>query len=220
MTLNKFNKAGKIWIDILEDESIANNYNDWYGIDSIKFVPHGCYSDPEIIYGKYILNQHVVLDVMCEDFEQAKDEEYISKDMDFDDYMLEEADTVKEYIEEYAYYFREELLDREIEIELKKYIDENFCFNLFDETLESFFGVDDSSITIYSSNDEYSVDGFTYYDMGIDADMISYSLIFDTENGIVKQISFENAECMLEYLKEKTFDDLVEMFYEMLEIIA
>lgn len=71
----------------------------WYGIEGIHFIWNGCWNDPQIEYNGYILNSHIVEDTMWERYNEDIQEDYIEAEMDFEDYMKQEADEVKYLIE-------------------------------------------------------------------------------------------------------------------------
>lgn len=52
------------------------DYPRWYGIYGIRFVWHGEWSEPEIIYHRYAMNEHCVEDGMIELYrEEGGDDE-------------------------------------------------------------------------------------------------------------------------------------------------
>ena len=73
----------------------------WYGIKSVRFIWHGEWSDPEIAYKGMVVNCYVVEDTMWEKYKNYCEEnnQNVDENDGFEQYMLENADEVKELIE-------------------------------------------------------------------------------------------------------------------------
>lgn len=84
------------WDKETEREKLPN----WYGIEGIKFIWHGEWSDPEIEYKGRRCSCYVVEDTMWERWIYDDDDNLIperEKDEEgFEKYMLENADEVRE----------------------------------------------------------------------------------------------------------------------------
>lgn len=79
------------------------DYPDWYGIEGIKFIWHGEWADPTIVYKGKEFSCYYVEDTMWERFTHDDDDNFIpERDQDFDGfykYMLENKDEVYELCE-------------------------------------------------------------------------------------------------------------------------
>lgn len=70
-------------------------YPNWYGIEDIGFISHGCWADPEIEYNGKRINATIVEDTMHERFA----EEGGGHELDFGNYMKDHAEDIYELIE-------------------------------------------------------------------------------------------------------------------------
>ena len=75
-------------------------YPDWYGIEGIGFIYHGCWSDPEIEYKGKRINATIVEDTMWERYKEDCEEQGVpANDSNFYTYMIDNAEDVYELIE-------------------------------------------------------------------------------------------------------------------------
>lgn len=87
----------------------------WYGIESIKFIWHGEWADPEVCYNGMVVNAYIVENTMVEKYREYCEENNITPDElgdGFEQYMRDNSEEVKELIE-IAYTSIQEAIDAE-----------------------------------------------------------------------------------------------------------
>ena len=67
----------------------------WYGIEGITFLYHGEWADPEIEYKGHIFNSWDIENAFYDDWKES------NSDIPFEDYMMQEGESVKEYLDDY-----------------------------------------------------------------------------------------------------------------------
>lgn len=73
----------------------------YYGIEDVKFIWHGEWSDPEVSYGNKIINEVDLLENFIYNYEESTGKEW-DFSADCVKFMLDNADEVRYYISEYG----------------------------------------------------------------------------------------------------------------------